>query len=342
MVALAPEFHVPAGGREAPHPSLARLVGERSTLSAIEPPTGASYAERAARLGRRWQARLGALETAGWEPMLDPRRRLGPLFCSSAFVPYGADAQLRRCSYESLCPHCWARSAIDLWRRLDEALFGPEGGRASWAGHDLLLRERIIETRDSYKPVVDGERRQISALRQCLANRLRVVPPWLRIEGAVRRDFEWRRHARAGVLGGLDVMTAGPWRGYGQRRWRVRVRQLLVVPSDAVPPPDQVVEAEAAGPPVSWPELRTPRCRRHDERRVATPNRTRLAESVAWAWRYPRWLLEAGSPAGDVLDYLAARDGLRLVATLGCCRSGTSGARPTVARPEPPPAVPAA
>ena len=251
-----------------------------------------------------WRDRVAELAGLGWDPAAGrgpaaTARRLRQL--RNCTPPFAAALAPSSCGLGSLCPHCWAREAMRVWRLADAVLFPPEPGSGRRPEAPAC---GLVETARVHR--LPGTDREL--LAAFLADRVRRPPPGMPA-GPYYRPHEIRQYP---LLGGHEaIAVAAADEGGGPGPWEVRIRQLLAVAPGHVnllqPPP--------------YRGLRI-RIIRHDR-----PDRAELARAVARLFRYPPWLLR-GDPA-QVLDAQAARAGLRLGAAFG----GFRGARPTTAPP---------
>jgi hypothetical protein len=91
---------------------LVPLLGRQADRAAI---VAASASVRAA-----WRDRVIALETLGWGPAHGERKwPLGR--CRRAFTL--PDPRARCCGQRTVCPDCWGRQVLEVWKRIDGALF---------------------------------------------------------------------------------------------------------------------------------------------------------------------------------------------------------------------------
>jgi hypothetical protein len=225
-----------------------------------------------------------------------------------------------------LCPHCWARAAIAVWRDVDRRLFPataeaparrvrtlvPAAGVArppTLAGRALVVRTLTTAPLRREASAVDETRTKLDVLlglratgRRAPADKDDAWPP---------RAVDFRRLAAAGAAGGVEVAAVDVVANTG---FQIRIRQLLVVPLEAV-------AAFRADPFVrSRPDL-APRLRVYPE-----PRRADLMRLVAAVCEYPASLLRADATA--TIEYLAARRRRRLHATFGCLHGPLPGGDP--------------
>lgn len=233
------------------------LVGRR-------PTTGEDAVRRAARcIVSRYRAALDAAVEAGHLSIVQAHT-MGN--CRPAIAQ--AAPATRFCGAANICPHCWARRAIDYWTRIDAALFPrADGQRAAAATHDLVQVVRRYGPRE-----LQPHWKSQLPLKSILDDRLsRSQDGRPNILGS--RGREWRqlsgRFDVAWCVEGLvfDPVFAGPRRGL----W-VAARQLFAVPPGAA--------FEVPGGKVT---------------RLATPSRLEVARAVIRLCRYPRGLL-IGAP----------------------------------------------
>jgi hypothetical protein len=275
-----------------------------------------------------WRRRVSVLDDARDELLgagLASAAELGPwrprrmLDCYPAVGLHDPVTPFCRGAAFDLCPHCWARKAVALWQAVDRRLFppppppAPQGhpirplipvGRPTPIPRRLEGRALVIRTlRTGVVPRGDSElvpgKTVLATLLQSRATGRRV--PRDPASAWVPRAVDFRRLAAAGALGGIEVLTVAVVRDVG---FRIRVRQLLVVPADRV-------TAFLADPRVRAHEDLTPRLRTFRE-----PRRFQLVRLVAGLCLYPPSLLRGDRTT--TIEYLAARPRLRLTATFGC------------------------
>jgi hypothetical protein len=284
-----------------------------------------------------WRGRIKALGELGWEPGLGEER--WPLvYCRRPFTL--PDPGGRFCGYRTICPHCWARQVLEVWRRVDHALFpGPEpvpdprvtgrmptrlvrglefedgpNRRTQFARlMDQALFERVVEYEIPFAGWIARYGPEARALSFWLQARLK---PGVLATGPgtlQNRPAELRRFAALGCSGILDVtrplLTASGDRDAGPAGWTMQVRQVFTVPVAKV--------AAVAGnwrvagePPPFHHVPGTVKLTRHDR-----PSRRRVMTAVARAMAYPRMLLHG--PAGLALEVIRTREPHRLIGTGG-------------------------
>jgi hypothetical protein len=284
-----------------PRPSLIARVGVDAVLYPLFGRAGdpGRRVPDAHRLIALWRDRVVELAGHGWDPAAGrgpaaTARRLRQLrHCTPPFAAAHAPSS---CGLGSLCPHCWAREAMRVWRLADTVFFPPDpvSGRRPEAPICGL-----VETARVHR--LPGTDR--SLLAAFLTDRVRRPPPGMPA-GPYYRPPEIGQYPLRGGYEAIAVSAADD--GGGPGPWEVRIRQLLAVAPGHVdllqPPPYRGLRIRVI---------------RHDR-----PDRAELARAVARLFRYPPWLLR-GDPV-QVLEALAARADLRLGASFG----GFRGARP--------------
>ncbi len=299
----------------SPRATLATVVAMAASpqVAPVKVDRDAARVRRGQALARHWAVRVMALFNAGWA--INPKRKSYMVHCPPAlFVVRG---QHTPCGNLAICPHCWARAAIERWREVDYLLFPPAvlpgrrrkkpalaAPRPERVAADVFVRRTI---RYDF-PFVDAARRPTLPL--FLANRLaRLVKrkPDMRYPYLTRQqETRWLR--LAGAVGGMEQigveLRPGP-RGK-PAGWVVLVRQLLVVP-----------RAEHAR------FLAADRVRRSPGGTVTLRShegvtRIRLAALVGGVFRYSRFLLNGPPPA--VMAYLTARAKTQLSSRFGTLR----------------------
>jgi hypothetical protein len=247
------------------------------------------------------------------------------------------------CGLAAFCPRCWAREVQGVYDRLAYRLFDdpalPEDGaptppragrrlacasRVARAARTQAPRDRprspydLIERTLTYpaeasqfviapgRPGAGGRLLRPLVLRHAKGFEVRVLADQSVVKAG--RPPEFAAAKRLGVLGGIERLAFGVIQARGERRphWRVRCRQLLVVPHDW----DEQLPSAAAWLP----------CPRMDGEwgRLRRPTRVELANAVARWGRYDAMLLRA-DPA-RVAEVLSARFGVKTTATFGICR----------------------
>jgi hypothetical protein len=207
------------------------------------------------------------------------------------------------CGLSSICPCCWAREAMRIWRLADSVFFPPDPNTGRRPEQPACC---LVETSRTHRLPGDDTR----LLAAFLADRVRRPPRGTPV-GPYYRPHEIQAYA---IRGGYEsIAVSANARGGDPGPWEVAIRQILAVE------PEHVALLQP-------PEYRRIRIRmvRHSR-----PDRLDLARAVARLCRYPPWLLR-GNPE-QVLDSLAARAGLRLGAAFGNFR----GVRPGADLPEP-------
>jgi hypothetical protein len=176
--------------------------------------------------------------------------------CRPAFVKSRPRAYV--CGQTNFCPHCMARWAATVWKRVDAALFppGPDGSRPEHAIYDLIVARQVFDPQtlavySGLKMVFD----------EYLADK---SPP--RGHPIPSRQLERRRLSRyrQGAVENFQVKLS-------KEGWSFTIRQLHAVRSDQ--------------------DLRIKNARLV---RLNAPSRHQVASRVAWVFRYPRTLLAAG------------------------------------------------
>jgi len=281
-----------------------------------------------------WRHRVQELVEAGWPPLArdDGHSRLAnAMRCPVTFViTYFTKAGTKLCRFRQICPFCWAREVRRQWLKVDAAFFprpirkgrvrmvdtDPEPAKSSSFTHsvkdgepavkspyDLVRRVFTYRLRPTYPIKIYGQvGLEVPALPAWLDGRIRGHPypelyrlpeirPLLTAAGPV-----------AGLLEAIDIHPvvdpAAPW--------EVQVRQLIL--------------ASAGGQvPTSLPRAATAKPRHHIV--IRRPSRRTVVSAVARTFRYPTWLLDPDQSVDDVITYLNAREGRRLVASYGCFRA---------------------
>jgi len=206
------------------------------------------------------------------------------------------------CGSPTICPHCWGREAVATWRTIDALLFPsppgtpptpkalpgdqppgarPRRPRGSCRRDDLVLVTRKLTATfddDPAKPGVELARfvaARLGRTRRPPADRL-LLPD---------RGDDLKALARAGVVGGLEVLRVDRDPRDSANRWRVQCRQVLAARAGL----DPGHPALTAMPP-GWAEIAA---------KVRPVNRRVVAAAVAWAHSYPRFLLGTDAPCPD-------------------------------------------
>ena len=246
-----------------------------------------------------WRNRVVELVDHGWDPAPDSdpdgtARRISQLRnCSPPFVAAHPPSS---CGLSSICPFCWAREAMRIWRLADAVLFSPDprsGRRPEQAACGL------VETSRTHR-LPGSDPRLLAAF---LADRVRRPPRGTPV-GPYFRPHEIQQYP---TLGGYEVIAvSADARGREPGPWEVAIRQVFAVR------PEHVGLLQAP----QYKRIRI-KLNRHSQ-----PDRLDVARAVARLCRYPAWLLRGNHE--QVLDSLAARAGLRLGAAFGNFR----GVRP--------------
>jgi hypothetical protein len=201
-------------------------------------------------LHTQWQARVIALNAAGWlmaitaesrpenAPNVGGSRKWRMFNCSPLAVycePAGSP-----CHTRTVCPQCWGRDAIEQWSSLDRILFGSPDRPA--ATRQLVADIALVSRRLSIPvPTLDEAGRKL--LPYYLDQRIRPSPFNKTLPDMLpSRDVEFRRLKQAGALGGLEVLRFEPRyipvpdnpTVMGVSGWTLEARQILVVPTAAV------------------------------------------------------------------------------------------------------------
>jgi hypothetical protein len=275
----------------------------------------------------------------------DPARRLllsrakNVVNCRPAFfVPTQGN---RSCRMAALCPQCWAREVEDVYDRFAYRLFDdpalpkdgapapPRAGRrlacasrAARAARTQAPRDRprspydLIERTLTYpaeasqfviapgRPGAGGRLLGRLVRHHAKGFQARVLADQSVVKAG--RPPEFAAAKRLGVLGGIERLAFGVAQDReGRAHWRVRCRQLLVVPHDW----DDTLPFASEWLP----------CPRMDGQwgRLHRPTRIEVANAVARWGRYDAMLLRA-DPA-RAAEVLSARFGVRTTATFGIC-----------------------
>jgi hypothetical protein len=288
-------------------------------------PYGAEVVAFVARLIYKWGRRVSTLGAArrrlvaggpsppAWKPDVwqDARCPCRP----SAVVLTSRTPPCSPADPLSLCPHCWGRGAVAMWRHLDQTLFSRPGEKPIGLDDRTLpdrdLRDHALVTRTIVTPVRRGARAN-DVLRRApdvRTSRREYDSPRADI-GWGGRWLEHLRLRRACALGGHEVLTVAvrrpddgsmrpAWVGYD-----ATMAQLLVVPGDRLD--DFLASPIVQTVPVECP----PTVHVHYD-----PDRRALPRLVASLYAYPPSLLRGD--ADSVLDYLEARRGNPMVAGFG-------------------------
>jgi hypothetical protein len=205
---------------------------------------------------RRDHAMLDAFEAMG---VLPRRQTLELANCRPAFVKSRPRAHV--CGQANFCPHCMARWAATVWKRVDAALFppGPDGSRPEHAICDLIV------ARQYFDPQAIGVYKAAGGLKAVFEEYLadRKPPAGHPIPS---RQLERRRLARYRQGGVENFRTE-----LGKEGWSFTIRQLHALRSDQ---DLQIKDARLM--------------------RYNAPTRHQVASRVAWVFRYPRTLLFSG------------------------------------------------
>jgi hypothetical protein len=320
------------------------LVPLRGRLADREVIVAASASVRSS-----WRDRILELEALGWGPAQGERKwRLGR--CRRAFTL--PDPRARCCGQRTICPDCWGRQVLEVWRRIDRSLFpvpeqprGPQRIDMVVVTHpdsdhipnmSGVLFERVLEYSLPLAGMDVKAGPEARSLSGWLAMRLKAGTLKTATGSLQNRAAELRRFAALGCVGMLDVTCprldmrsdraaasegdaglAVPESGRSAARWRAQVRQVLVVPSERA---DKVAgHWRISGEPrPAFGIAGTVRLVRHDR-----PSRRRVMVAVARAMAYPRMLLHG--PAELALEVLQARAPYRLITTTWTFRHRARG-----------------
>jgi hypothetical protein len=229
---------------------------------------------------------LDALEAAG---MMTRAQVLELANCRPAFVRSRPRAHV--CGQANFYPHCMARWAATVWKRVDAALFppGPDGARPERAICDLIVARQYFDHQAMAVYKSSGGLKTI--FNEYLADR---KPP--RSHPIPSRQLERRRLARyrEGAVENFRASLSHPG-------WTFTIRQLHAVESGQDLRIDQAHLV-----------------------RLEAPSRHQVASRVAWVFRYPRSLLCGNHPEHLWLlgRLLAAQKTRRLSECYGIFKAG--------------------
>lgn len=250
-------------------------------------PFDRAVAARMLWLDRVWFARLGVLTaacpvTARWWRS----KRIAMERCPGRYGLFETPTDRYPCNVRGLCPWCWARDAVKDAQRIEATFFPRLTGRSVG---DLTFRQLALDCdEDSVKGLAAERARQRGTI-----SRAKDVD--------VLRKLGWTRDDRRARCGLYERMRIIP-RRWKHGEWTILVRQVIFTPPGVRPPdPAPMLDAEIT----SYGPFRTPG--RYQVRRI-----------VAWANRYPSYLLR-GDPS-RVFHALAAREGIQSSITAGVFR----------------------
>jgi hypothetical protein len=286
-----------------PRPSLPTNVG----IDAVLFPLYGRVAEPGRRLPQiyrligLWRRRVAELIAVGWDPAPGAApaavdRRVSQL--RNCTPPFVAAHPSSSCGLSSICPCCWGREAMRIWRIAALVLFPPDPASGRRPDQPAC---GLVETLRTHR-LPGPDPRLLAAF---LADRVRRPPRGTPV-GPYYRLHEIQKYPGLGGYGTIAVSADAAAGGPGP--WEVAIRQIFAVK------PEHLALLQA-------PEYRRIRIRlvRHGR-----PDRLDLARAVARLCRFPPWLLR-GDPE-QVRDSLAARSGLRLGAAFGNFRGVRPGA----------------
>jgi hypothetical protein len=293
-----------------------------------------------------WRARVAVLGALGWGPAQGKGQK-SMVHCRRAFTL--PDPQAGCCNYRMICPDCWGRQVLVVWKRIDEGLFPtpepPQSSRMHIVSRrklilfrtlrarlpSLVLFERVLEYPLPFAGMDVEAGPEARSLAGWLAMRLKAGALATSSGSLQNRAAELRRFAVLGCVGILDVTCprldmridrasaaeghAGltvPESGRLATGWRAQVRQVFVVPYERA---DEVAAhwRISGEPRPAFGIAGTVRLVRHDR-----PSRRRVMTAVARAMAYPKMLLHG--PAELALEVLQARAPYRLLTTTGTFR----------------------
>lgn len=229
-------------------------------------------------LDRVWFARVGVLASACPADNLRwLRKRLAMERCPGRYGLFETPADRYPCDVTGLCPWCWARGAVFDAQRVEAAFFPKPKGRAVG---DLHFRQIALECHEDNVVHLARER----ASRRGVISRGR--------DAFALRKAGWSGGVRRARCGLYERMRVIP-RRWKHGEWTIVVRQVILTPPGVRPPdPAPVLDAEVRTFEPS-----------HD------PGRHQVRRAVAWANRYPAFLLR-GDPSRVFLA-LQAREGIQ-------------------------------
>jgi hypothetical protein len=300
-----------------------------------------------------WRARVADLGALGWEPAQGKGRK-SMIHCRRAFTL--PDPQARCCNHRMICPDCWGRQVLDVWKRIDVAMFPPPLPLPKRSRRMPSIRRcEPISDDEPYPPTGHARHSLLELFERVLEYPLpfagmdvkagpeaRSLPAWLAMRlkaGALatstgslqNRAAELRRFAALGCVGILDVTC--PW---------------LDTRTDGAPAAEGGVNLEvpeSGRSAVGWraqvrqvfvvPYERADEVEAH--RRISDkphsvfgiegtvrlvrhdrPSRRRVMAAVARAMAYPKTLLHG--PPELALEVLKARAPYRMIMTTGTFR----------------------
>lgn len=256
-----------------------------------------------------WRRRVRQLAAAGYpgladeaepdddEPDDDPdapaapgraaRNRTFAMNCQPAFAVM--EQKTRRCT-RRCCPFCWARGVRTQWLAIDAAFFGAEQARCRTSSYRLVARSLNVVFQ---RRPTDGEGVEIPIERN--------VDRFLKIVSA---GWSKGMSKRPGVRG---VLYAAHFTFTRQHQLQANVRWVIMAsPSFKIPP--------EWSSPIKFAERVchsiTGQCRAVDR-----PRRGNVMNAVAWACRYPAFLMRG--PAAQVTQLARLTGGCRLVQRYG-------------------------
>jgi hypothetical protein len=287
-----------------------------------------------------WRARASMLAEAHCYPFAPKqeggRQRLpNAMACPVAFVmTFDGKKGRKPCSIPTICPFCWARDVREQWLNIDEVFFPPP--------RDQRIRMVDIDHEPAkstsfthrVKDVERGAKSPYDLIRRAFTFHL---PAVYRVQGAPGRfgygDFKmhgmsfflksrtqgWPYPSMHRAVECRELLEpAGPVSGLLEaihfRRvaddeagepWEVQVRQLILA-TDATKVPQ-------AMPKESFPP--------YYHRVTSRPGRRAVVSAVAKTLHYPNWLIDPHVPVDRIVEYLAIRRDLRLIANYGRFRT---------------------
>jgi hypothetical protein len=276
-------------------------------------------------------------------------------------MTYDGKAGRRPCKFRQICPFCWAREVRRHWLKIDAAFFPvvtrkrrvrvvdtdsdmaksksftrsvkdvetgvkspydlvrrvftfrvPRSLAYPVGGARIVLEDDVGRMLDKVKVIADECDGRVQTVKQVVIKRSGLLA-YLdsRIRG--RPDSRFHRLHECRKL----LESAGPGGGM------LEVVSFRHVDDPAYPCEVQVhqliLAADGTKVPKQMHELSAPESRRHIV--ISKPGRRVVTAAVARALRYPQGLIDPKVPIEDVIAYLEARRGRRLVASFGCFRN---------------------
>lgn len=262
---------------------------------------------------RRWRARLAVLVRSGWRPSAASKIPLPEQTrVAGSCRPCGCISQPRSLVCRLyFCPFCWGRRVSEAWQNVNDRLFAdqvlagavpvarkgkvfaPKPPRRAKCSYDVMLLERIYKV----PAQLDDDRGGGPGLPWFLDQRNMVRPRggWPAAPACARgRDI-----ATFNCLGFFEAIVP-LWQRTEPSGWRIRVRQLCVIP---------------VGEPLGYQPQEDVE---YSYRRLERPTRAQIRKAMAWVCRYPPWFLQG--PPEALLRFEQERGRRRFWTTTGILR----------------------